>query len=211
MNLLMDFQILCIGDSHTAGFPEYDPSHGGNPESTYEFWLHNSLIVRFPALRFSIENRGICGLLAYQVYPVLKARLKRNRPDLVILWAGANDLASMIDTRSIWNSLWEIFELSKANQVPFCMVTIPPMAFKDLVSPIKRLNQKIIENADGNYLCADIYYPLASNDRLDHKFTIGDGVHLSIQGYRLVGGIIYNVIEQKVSMLVGDDDWAFSP
>lgn len=147
----------------------------------------------------------MCGLLVNQIFSVLKANLRRNRPNLVIVWAGANDLASMIDAVSIWNSLLEIFKLSKANQIPFCVVTIPPMAFKNLISPIKLLNQKIRENADGNYLCADVYYPLVSNDRLDPKFTIGDGVHLSIQGYRLVGGVIYDVIKSKVSMFVKDN------
>ena len=30
---------LCLGDSHTAGFPEHDPMFGGNVKSSYQFWL----------------------------------------------------------------------------------------------------------------------------------------------------------------------------
>ena len=34
---------LCIGDSHTAGFPEHDPMFGGNVQSSYPFWLTKKL------------------------------------------------------------------------------------------------------------------------------------------------------------------------
>ena len=47
-------KILCIGDSHTAGFPGFDPMMGGNPESSYQFWLKKGLLKIRPDIDFNI-------------------------------------------------------------------------------------------------------------------------------------------------------------
>ena len=50
--------ILCIGDSHTAGFPDYDPFMGGDPESSYQFWLTSELINLNPAVNYHLLMRA---------------------------------------------------------------------------------------------------------------------------------------------------------
>jgi lysophospholipase L1-like esterase len=191
-----------MGNSHTAGYPGFDPSLGGNPESTYEYWLDQFLIEKFPEIKFILENRGVCGLLARQILSRMRALFDRSRPDLIVFWGGANDLVFKRDTETIWNTLWEGFRLSEDRGVPFCLVTIPPMNFEELIFSVKQLNQTIRDNADGNYLCADVYYPLLRNDLLDRKFTVGDGAHLSVHGYRIVGEVIYSTILPLVSKMV---------
>ena len=47
-------RILCIGDSHTAGFPDYDPLMGGDPESSYQFWLEKGLKGIHPQKEYRI-------------------------------------------------------------------------------------------------------------------------------------------------------------
>ena len=53
--------VLCMGDSHTAGFPEHDPLFGGNVRSSYQFWLTKKLEEMVFGKEFCFMNRGVCG------------------------------------------------------------------------------------------------------------------------------------------------------
>ena len=95
--------ILCIGDSHTAGFPLYDPSYGGNPESSYEYWLEKDLKNNFPKLYFKIDNQGICGEMTTDIFRRLTAIDSLERYNFILYWGGANDLGLDRPIEGIWN------------------------------------------------------------------------------------------------------------
>ena len=78
-------EILCIGDSHTAGFPGFDPMIGGNSESSYQFWLKKGLIETRSNINYNIINEGICGDTSHGIVLRLLYALQTMQYELVIL------------------------------------------------------------------------------------------------------------------------------
>ncbi|UCE14220.1 MAG: hypothetical protein JSV04_03335 [Candidatus Heimdallarchaeota archaeon] len=197
------FRILCIGDSHTAGFPLFDPMWGGDQKSSYEYWLEELLIQHFSETVFHVENHGICGQTSAEVYYRFKSHITQTKPyNLVIYWAGANDLAVGYPVSSIWQNLSNAYELAKKNSLTFVLVTIPPM-WQILNRKIRKLNQKIREPDKGYlYHYVDVYSALENQGLLNSQYDSGDGVHLSIDGYNRVGEVIFNTISNIISNLL---------
>ena len=76
--------ILCVGDSHTFGAPL--PA-----EESYPAQLQGLLDARDPG-RYRVVNLGVPGMNSAMMANRFDANLARYRPDLVILWAGANNV-----------------------------------------------------------------------------------------------------------------------
>jgi lysophospholipase L1-like esterase len=187
--------ILCIGDSHTAGFPLYDPLYGGNPKSSYEYWYNTLLSKQFPNITFVIHNKGICGQVSGEVLRRLSNALETFRYDFIILWAGANDIAIGYPVLRIWENLWQAFKIAVENSKAFILVTIPPMNWPGIDTKIGQLNEEIRNNSNSDtYIYADAYAALVleNEDILNPIYDAGDGVHLSIDGYEQVGKVIFN-------------------
>lgn len=77
-------RILCVGDSHTFGA-------GVGVEESYPVQLQ-ALLDEREAGRFSVINLGTPGMSTTQVQERLPLQIARYRPDLVILWAGVNNV-----------------------------------------------------------------------------------------------------------------------
>ncbi len=186
-------KILCIGDSHTAGFPLYDPIFGGNPKSSYEYWLNNLLIEQFSSYSFSLDNKGICGQTTNEINHRLKRLLKQKRYDLVIYWGGANDIAIGYNSNVIWRNIEEALEFTKKISVKCMTVTIPPMNWAGISDHVIDVNLNIKEAKEntGAYIIADVYEVLEKQGNLNPLCDAGDGVHLSIEGYKRVGRTIF--------------------
>ena len=60
--------------------------------------------------------------------------------------------------------------------------------------PIVELNQFMINKFKSEVI--DIYASLVHKKQLNTDFGIGDGVHLSISGYREVGGTIFRTLSK---------------
>ncbi|MFX0182755.1 MAG: SGNH/GDSL hydrolase family protein [Candidatus Hodarchaeota archaeon] len=194
--MLTKIKILCIGDSHTAGYPFFDPMYGGNPESSYEYWVNLHLTNTFSSSTFILENHGICGQGSSEVYNRLKKLLTTNKYDIIIYWAGANDIAIGYSIQSIWKNLWKAYKLAKEKTLTFILVTIPPMDWYEIDPIIVELNEKILSNSKNNYHCADVYPALEEKGKLKKVYNVGDGVHLSVEGYRLVGKVISDTLSE---------------
>lgn len=187
-------KILCIGNSHTAGYPFFDPMYGGNPESSYEYWLNLHLTKTFSSSSFILENQGICGQGSSEVYNRLKTLLTTKEYEIIIYWAGANDIAIGYSIQSIWQNLWKAYKLAKEEISAFVLVTIPPMDWYEINPIIVELNEKILSNSRNVYFCANIYPALEENGKLKKVYDVGDGVHLSVEGYRIAGKVIFNTL-----------------
>ena len=122
-----NISILCIGNSHTAGFPLYDPSYGGNPKSSYEYWLEMELKENFQKLNFDIENQGICGEMATDIFRRLTAIDNLERYNFILYWGGANDLGIGRPIERIWQSLLQASQFCSSYQTKFFFLTIPPL------------------------------------------------------------------------------------
>lgn len=201
----MKIKILCIGDSHTAGFPLFDPLYGGNSKSSYEYWFNLLLTNHFPDTSFVIDNKGICGQISSNIYRQLKISLSESDYNLVIFWGGANDLAMGYSINEIWNNLWQAFKFTQEKLTALILVTIPPMNWPEVNLKIIHLNEKIRRNSGvETYLYADPYNALVLEKQgsLNPLYDAGDGVHLSIDGYEQIGKEIFNTSSSYLTNLL---------
>ncbi len=187
-------KILCIGDSHTAGFPQFDPNFGGLPESSYEFWLEVSLQEEYPEYSVELDNEGICGEFSTDIYHRLLAIPNLRKYICVLFWGGANDLGMGRRAEQIWKTIDLALQYCNSEGVPVFIFTIPPMNISGLQKHLLKLNEMIHANLATNVI--DVYPSLERNGRLDSQFGIGDGVHLSIKGYKTVAGVAFDSLKK---------------
>ena len=202
---MVKIKILCIGDSHTAGFPLFDPLYGGNSKSSYEYWFNLLLTNHFPDTSFVIDNKGICGQISSNIYRQLKISLSESDYNLVIFWGGANDLAMGYSINEIWNNLWQAFKFTQEKLTALILVTIPPMNWPEVNLKIIHLNEKIRSNSSvETYMYSDAYNALVLEKQgiLNPLYDAGDGVHLSIDGYEQIGKEIFNTSSSYLTNLL---------
>jgi len=195
------FTILCIGDSHTAGFPDFDPLMGGNPESSYQFWLYKGLKTNLPEKEFRLINQGMCGDTAQGIVRRLLSTVSTTRCDLVILAGGTNDLG-MLGENQIFTNLQEGYNAVKARHIPLVAPSIPPISLDAYVGRVTRLNRAIEAYARSceKVFFADWYGALKdAAGFLDERYNAGDGVHLSIEGYERIGSLMVPLVSTVLS------------
>lgn len=194
--------ILCMGDSHTAGFPGYDPLMGGTPESSYQFWLREGLLREQPGQEFNLINEGICGDTSRGIVNRLLRTLTSLRCDLVILAGGTNDLG-MSSEGQIMENLTEGYAACRDRGILLIASTLPPINFAGYRTIIQKINQTIAQHAttvSGVFL-ADWFGALQDEDGfLAAGYDAGDGVHLSIAGYEKIGTLMVPLVRQALSL-----------
>jgi lysophospholipase L1-like esterase len=192
---------LCIGDSHTAGFPEHDPMFGGNVQSSYQFWLTAKLKDMDFEKKFSFINRGICGDTSGGIVSRLIRGLDTMEVDLIILQGGTNDLG-MFSLDETFSNLKRGYSACLKRDLPVIAVTVPPLNFKEYESRVMLINRAIIEYAENNShtFIADWFKTLRTDDnRLKAEYDEGDGVHLSVQGYKQSGSTLAQPVIDAVA------------
>jgi len=197
-------KILCIGDSHTAGFPGYDPMMGGNPESSYQFWLKKGLVEIRPDIDYNIINEGVCGDTSQGIVLRLLHALQTMNYDLVILAGGTNDLG-MISEKQILKNLENGYETEtcREREIPLIASSIPPISIKDYVPRVKTINSGIEAYT---LECPNVFFAnwfsslKAEQEFLEDKYNSGDGVHLSIEGYKCIGLLLLPIVREALSL-----------
>ena len=198
---MKQFTILCIGDSHTAGFPDFDPLMGGNPESSYQFWLHKGLEKKRPEKNFRLINQGMCGDTSKGIVRRLLSTFTTIPCDLVILAGGTNDLG-MIGVKQIFANLQEGYKAVRERQLPLVVPSIPPISIDGYVERVTSLNHEIETYAlsGENVFPADWFGALKDEDGyLNERYNAGDGVHLSIEGYERIGSLLVPLVSTVLS------------
>ncbi len=197
----MIHKVLCIGNSHTAGFPHFDPSFGGDPKSSYQFWLQKNMKLKMPELSLELVNHGICGQTSQQIIIRLQRELNQSQTEYktVILCAGANDMALGYSPQTIYNNTMKGVNISVKLGLNILVLTIPPMNWTEVEEDIKQLNALIEYNSGNSYHLVDVYSSLEINGRLASKYDSGDGVHLSEAGYQTVGKCVSDVLQKLLS------------
>ena len=187
--------ILCIGNSHTAGFPHYDPYYGGDPLSSYEYYLEHLLQELYPNLTFQLDNQGICGEFSTDIFNRLITIGSKKTFDYTLFWGGANDIGMGRSVERILTTLQKVqtyFEDLKGN---YFIINIPPMNILGLNKYVIELNQGIHDRFKEKSI--DVYSSLADNGQLKKEFGIGDGVHLSEEGYKQVAKTIFHKFKEN--------------
>jgi len=192
----MIYRVLCIGDSHTAGFPLFDPAYGGNPRSSYQHWLQKNCESVVPELKLILSNQGICGQTSHEIVTRLRRELDRAQAEynMVILWAGANDIALGYDPLVIFENIKQGVCISQEFGVKVLVLTIPPMpmGWGDVV---RQVNTLLTNNSGELYYLVDTYSVLEENRNLSPHYDCGDSVHLSVKGYHVVGKLLCEVFQ----------------
>jgi len=191
-----NISILCIGNSHTAGFPLFDPSYGGNPKSSYEYWLEKDLKENFQKQSFDIDNQGICGEMTTNIFSRLTAISNLGRYNFILYWGGANDLGIGRSKERIWYDLSQASQFCSSYRLKFFFLTIPPMNIPGMNDPIVDFNRLLLNESQSEVI--DIYNALVHKSKLNTDYGIGDGVHLSITGYREVGKTVYQTLSKYI-------------
>jgi len=192
--------ILGFGDSLTAGTPGYDPDFGGDERSQYGFWLLESS-KREGHHHVSFMNQGVPGELAQLMQGRLERLLQQKRYDAVIILGGSNDIGWGYPVHAIFKTLTNLWSLASDSGARVVACTVPPIGsvFPDIQVKQGELNGLILrapENIEG-LIVVDLFPVLAdSNNLLLPIFNSGDGLHLSIQGYRQIGEAIWKNISQ---------------
>jgi lysophospholipase L1-like esterase len=194
--------ILCMGDSHTAGFPGYDPLMGGDPASSYQLWLRKGLLGQLPEHEFRLINEGMCGDTSRGIVTRLLRSLKDVRCDAVILSGGTNDLGMISDAHIIKN-LTEGYDTCRERGIPLIAPTIPPINLEGYGAHLATINQAIehyASTASGVFL-ADWFGTLKDDEGfLSAGYDAGDGVHLSVEGYKAVGTLMVPLVRRALSL-----------
>ena len=193
--------ILCCGNSHTAGFPGYDPLMGGDPHSSYQFWLEKELRVIQPEKEFRIVNQGMCGDTSQGIVWRLFQELEATHYDLVILAGGTNDLGMRSEVQ-IFENLKEGYDTCKAHDTLLISPSIPPINIAHLHTCVNAVNNDIRKYTAGfsGVYFADWFGTLKDeNGFLEDRFDAGDGVHLSVEGYKQIGELLASVVSKALS------------
>ncbi len=193
-------EILGFGDSLTAGTPGYDPDFGGDETSQYGFWLLESSKSEGHH-HISFVNQGAPGELAQLMHGRLERLLQQKRYDIVIILGGSNDIGWGYPVHAIFKTLTNLWSLATDKRARVVTCTVPPIGsiFPDIQEKQGELNGLILKapkDTEG-IIAVDLFSVLADSDNLLlPTFDSGDGLHLSVQGYRQMGETIWKSISQ---------------
>ena len=194
--------ILCIGDSHTAGFPDFDPFMGGDPESSYQYWLNRELRKYQPAADYLFINEGACGDTSGGIVRRLQQALKTSGYDLVIIAGGTNDLG-LTNGDQVFYNLKQGYEACVRHNIPVIAPAILPISFAEIVPQVIALNNAIQSYASLNqHIVFADWFTALQDDRgfLADIYNSGDGIHLSVAGYKCIGQLLAPLVKRTITV-----------
>ncbi|WP_310558339.1 SGNH/GDSL hydrolase family protein [Flavobacterium sp.] len=175
-------------------------------DSITEFW--SELCPEFFAGKPYI-NRGISGQTSPQMLIRFRADVIALQPTIVILLAGANDIAGNTGPSTlemITDNIFSMAELAKANQIKVILCSVLPaydFPWNNGSFPaekIVRLNTMIKNYADANEMLYLDYYSALVDERKGLKAAYADdGVHPNKAGYEVMGPIVEKAIAEVIS------------
>jgi lysophospholipase L1-like esterase len=150
-------RILCVGDSHTYGAMV-------KPAEAYPARLQRLLDEQAPG-EFSVLNLGVPGMNTAQVRSRLPVQVSRYRPDLVIVWAGINDLWNRAEGDALdtpWRSLDALASRSRLHR--FARVLVHDLALDRDVAAHTRAGRHDVQT-DG--VGADTLFTIRAGGRVE--------------------------------------------
>lgn len=186
-------KVLCFGDSLTAGTPGFEPGYGGDVRSQYGFWMvEEAKKANYHELEFT--NRGVPGELASMMFSRFRRTLSEDEYEVAIIIGGSNDVGWGNEPVTIHASLNRLWQLSIENSITVIACTIPPIGseYPTIQRAQQNLNELIKQSKSKDIHIVDVFSALADKDRLLLSvYDSGDGLHLSVEGYRKLGETIW--------------------
>jgi lysophospholipase L1-like esterase len=183
--------VAAIGDSITAGSPEYDPRSGGNEESQWEYWA----ALDDPRLGF--RNCGVYGERTDEI----RARLKECvvGADVLVVQGGINDIAQGRSLEAAVADLRAMVRRGKELGLGVAVADVLPWnnGWPDAEPEIRELNALIAELARGEDVpLLPFHDTLEDPDgpgRMKAQWAHADGDHPSVDGYRRLGELAFRL------------------
>lgn len=154
-------------------------------------------------------NRGISGQTSPQMLIRFRADVINLKPAIVVILAGANDIAGNTGPSTlemITDNIFSMAELAKANQINVILCSVLPAVdfpwAKGLqpTEKIVTLNKMIKQYADANGILYLDYYSAMVNEHQGLKSNYADdGVHPNKAGYELMNLLAEKAIQKMLS------------
>ncbi|RAL12970.1 SGNH/GDSL hydrolase family protein [Aspergillus homomorphus CBS 101889] len=194
--------ILCFGNSLTAGF--YDFGLNYHP---YAWKLEDRLTGAFPDHTIKVDVDGLPGDLVNcppgRYLSRLEQKCAANSYDWVIMLGGTNDLGYMYPADRIFAALKEAWTMAIKSGANVLALTVPECGVKQrrVDSTRAELNSQILSYVADSFYALDIHkeVPYHSAEKDFKEKMWDDGVHMTPDGYDLVGEVVANHLIQLLS------------
>jgi lysophospholipase L1-like esterase len=178
-----------VGDSITAGSPEYDPLGGGDEESQWEYWAARA----DPRLVF--RNCGVYGERTDEI----RARLDEcvRGADVLVAQGGINDVVQGRAIDAAAGDLRAMVQRVKELRLRVVLADVLPWnnGWPDAEPEIRELNALVREIArDEEVPLLPFHDTLEDPERpgrMKDEWTHADGDHPSVAGYRRLGELAF--------------------
>lgn len=181
------YKAVFMGDSI---FDSWDSTkHGGHPE----FFTDNGFL-----------NRGKSGQVTAQMLERFERDVIANKPEVVIICAGTNDIAQnkgYVPNRLIMKNIKSMARMAEKSGIRVILCTILPAAKYrwrpeiEPVAPIRDMNRRIERFARCRKRgFIDFYTPLAATDGSLPESLSKDGVHPNSQCYDIMEKIVLEAL-----------------
>ena len=185
-------QIVCFGDSLTAGFQSPTPLCPEAVETPYGTFLQGRLRDRA-----QVRVSGVCGELTSEMAVRFDRDVLDCKPAYAVILGGTNDLGWNLSPHEIMRNLLEMYERAHAGDVSVVAVTVPSVrGFDDHIPRRHELNAMIHEYCAGyGFSCVDLFTATAEPEthRLAARYS-NDGLHLTTAGYELLATLLYEQV-----------------
>lgn len=174
-------------------------------DSITEFW---SVLSPDFFFRKSFVNRGISGQTSPQMLVRFRADVIALQPKIVVILAGANDIAGNTGPSTlemILNNIISMVDLAKANQIKVILCSVlPAYDFPWITNSfpsekIVELNTIIKHYADANEIMYLDYYSAMVDERNGLKSVYSnDRVHPNKAGYEVMAPLVEKAIAEAI-------------
>jgi lysophospholipase L1-like esterase len=190
--------VAALGDSITAGYPGYDPSHGNakllgageDPKSQWEYWARQA----DPRLRF--RNCGVFGERTDEIARRLLAC--RRGAAVLVVQGGVNDLAQGRSPAQAARNLRRMVARGKSLGLRVEVAELIPWnnGYPTFAPRIRELNRLIDALGRAEHVRVLPFYSVLQDPdrpgRMKSAWT-ADGAHPSVDGYRRLGELAFRL------------------
>jgi lysophospholipase L1-like esterase len=185
-------RIVTFGDSLTVGYQSPTPRNPNGEATPYGRFLQEKL---GPSAEVLI--RGVNGELTAEMTMRLGTDVLPLRPDYVVILGGTNDLGWGAQPKEVMRNLVTMYERVRGSGAQPVAVTIPSiLGFDDAIPPRRTLNRLIMEYGRNKpQPVVDLFTATVEPEtlRLAGAYS-NDGLHLTTEGYRLLGELLYREV-----------------
>ena len=208
-------RFLAFGDSITAGWVSHpDGRDGLEPTSSYPYLVERDLRSRYVTQTIDMVNAGAPGEDARDAGRRFASVLRMNRPDVVLLMHGTNDLSIQNGggPEVAADAVDSMVRRARALGVDVVLMTVAPQRAREEAARVPLLNARIRQIAARRDVVLIDVHQLVLDGSCQGGRTIPcmgpDGLHPTRDGYRLIADEVARVIVDlhDVEILPGDGE-----